>query len=117
MTGRVTLAHCGSDRQGGVEPACDVPGRQGVIDNSGVVRGAGDLWKSQRGVDRVVDPGAAVAASENLEGDDVATQLGQGVVAHPGATAGIGDQDSAARSRSRDQLAYQFLAALGAHVH
>lgn len=56
VSGRVTLAHSGSDRQGGVEPARDVPGRQGVIDNSGVVRGAGDLWESQRGVDRVVDP-------------------------------------------------------------
>ncbi len=88
-----------------------------MIDNSGVVRRAGDLWKSQGGVDRVVDSGTAVAASEDLEGDDVATQLGQGVVAHPLAAAGVGDQDSAARSRRRDQLAYQFLAAFGAHVH
>ena len=94
--GLVAAADGGDDGQRGVQTAAHVPGRQHVVDRTGMVGRTGDERVPDTRVDGVVHPGGTVAAAEQLDVDDVGTLGGQQVMAQPGQPGGVGHDDAVA---------------------
>ena len=63
VTGGVAVPQRGDHRQRRIDPAGDIPGRQHVVDRRGQPDGSRHQWKADRGVDGVVDAGAAVGTA------------------------------------------------------
>ena len=75
--GLVASADGGDDGQRGVQATAHIPGRQHVVDRTGMIGRTGDERKPDTRVDRVVHPGGTVAAPEQLNVDHVGTLGGQ----------------------------------------
>ena len=129
--GPLPLADGGDHRQSRVEARGDVPGRQGVVDHlpgalstalSAVLSTAlpavlsGDRGEPEGGVDGVVDPGAAVATSEQFEGDDIGSDRGQTLMAHPLPAGGVGHEDPRALPGRGDEVPERLPALVGTEV-
>jgi hypothetical protein len=103
--GLVAAADGGDDGQRGVQAAAHIPSRQYVVDRTGMIGRAGDERESDTGVHGVVHSGGTVTTPEELNMDHVGTLGGQAIMAQPGQTRGVGDDDAVAlNDQPVDQL-------------
>src|SRR5437899_7692393 len=93
-----------------------IPRGQHVVDRAFGILGARYEWKSERGVDGVVDRGGAVAVAGDDDHDQVAAQLLQLVIGVPARYRKVSQKDAAALARRGDELRDLLLARRLAHV-